>query len=296
MISNDNRPIRVGTRLGAMLLDHLFMTIIATVFFLPIIISNFSDAFIISHEQTDFNLLEGPLKYVGLFGVALYFCKDIINGRSIAKRILKLQVVDNKTGQIATSLQCFLRNIFCVLWIIEVFVAMTNTSRRLGDRLAGTKLVHYNRTFEQPKLNFAKLALPVFISYGLILLLASSMPSPTMAKTNYSETSYNAAQSKELESIIKDSLGQYLTTDVKVYDTVRNETVKYVSIILRLKRNYIADDKSYNQLHEMTTNLIYSKHPKETFTGQVKYVYQGNGQFRSIATTIGTYLQPKDDK
>jgi uncharacterized RDD family membrane protein YckC len=296
MTSLDSRPISVGTRLGAMLLDHVFMTIVAMVFFLPTMISGFSDAFKVSHEQTDFNFMEGPMKYIGLFGFVLYFCKDIINGRSIAKRILKLQVVDNKTGQVATPLQCFVRDIFCVLWIVEVIVAMANTSQRIGDRVAGTKLVHYDPALEQPKLNVGKLALPVIISYGLIALLMSVMPSTTMAKANYSETSYNPTESKELEKIITDSLGQYLTPDIRVYDTVKNENLKYVSTILKLKENYIADDNSYNQLHSMTTNLIYSIMPKETFTGQIKYVYQSSGQFQSRATTIGTYIKPKDEK
>lgn len=296
MTSLDNRPISVGTRLGAMLLDHVFMTIIAMVFFLPTMISGFSGAFKVSHEQTDFNFMEGPMKYIGLIGFALYFCKDIINGRSISKRILKLQVVDNSTGQVASPLQCFIRDIFCVLWIVEVIVAMTNTSRRIGDRVAGTRLVYYDPALEQPKPNVGKLALPVIISYGLIALLMSVMPSTTMAKTNYSETSYNATESKALEKVITDSLGQYLTPDIRVYDTVKNESLKYVSTILKLKENYIADDNSYNQLHTMTTNLIYSKMPKETFTGQIQYVYQSSGQFQSRATIIGTSIQSKDEK
>jgi uncharacterized RDD family membrane protein YckC len=294
MISNDNRPINVGTRLAAMLLDHIFMTIIATALFLPIIISNFSNAFEVSHEQTDFNFWQGPMKYVGLFGFALYFCKDIINGRSIAKRILKLQVVNNKTGQVATPLQCLVRNIFCVLWIIEVIVALTNTSRRIGDRVAATKLVHYDPALEKPKLNIGKLAIPIIISYGLIVLFTSIMPSVPRAKANYSETSYNVTASKELEKLIKDSLGQYLTPDIRVYDTVRNEKLKYVSTILRLNENYIADDNAYNELHGVTTNLIYSKLPKEKFTGQIKYVYQTSGLFQSRETTIGTYIQPNN--
>jgi hypothetical protein len=41
MTSNDNIQISVGTRLGAMLLDHVFMTIIAMAFFLPTMISDF---------------------------------------------------------------------------------------------------------------------------------------------------------------------------------------------------------------------------------------------------------------
>lgn len=296
MTFNDNRPISVGTRLGAMLLDHFFMTFIAVAFFIPTMISGFSDAFMVSHEQTDFNFMEGPIKYLGMFGFALYFCKDIINGRSIAKRILKLQVVDNKTGQVATPMQCLVRNIFCVLWMIEVIVAMTNTSRRLGDRVAGTKLVHLEPSLEQSKPNVGKLALPIIISYGLILLIMQLTPKASMAKTNYSETSYNPTESKSLEQLITDSLGQYLTPDIRIYDTVKNKDLKYVSTVLKLKENYIDDNDSYIQLHDMTTNLIYSKLPKETFTGQIKYIYQGSGQFQSRATTIGTYIQPKDER
>ena len=228
-----------------MLLDHILMTFIAMVFFLPIMISGFSDIFKVTHEQTVFPLLEGPLTYIGVFGIALYFCKDSINGRSIAKRILKLQVVDNKTGRVATPLQCFVRNLFCALWIIEVIVVLTNTSRRLGDSIAGTKLVHYEPTPQQPKLNAGKLALPVILSYGLIVLLMQVMPTVTMPKTAYSETSYNEAESKELEKLVMDSLGQYLTADISVYDTVKNESLKYVSTILILKENYMAEENSY---------------------------------------------------
>jgi uncharacterized RDD family membrane protein YckC len=296
MMTIDNRPISVGTRLGTMLLDHFFMTMIAMVFFLPGMISGFSDGFNASHEQTDLNFMEGPMKYLSMFGFALYFCKDIINGRSISKRVLKLQVIDNKTGQVATPLQCFVRNIFCIIWPIEVIVAMTNTSRRLGDKVAGTKLVYYEPTLEQPKINLGKTILPVVISYGLILLIMQLTPSVTMGKANYIETSYNQTESKELEKLISDSLGQYLTPDIRVYDTVKNESLKYISTIIKLKENYIADDNSYRQLHEMTTNLIYSKFPKEIFTGQIKYTYQGSGQFQSRATTIGAHLRPTDEK
>ena len=127
MTTIDNKQISVGTRLGTMILDHFFMTMIAMVFFIPGMISGFSDAFKVSHEQTNPNFMGGTLGYIGMFGFALYFCKDIINGRSIAKRILKLQVVDNSTGQPASPLKCFVRNLLCVLWPLEVIVEMTNT-------------------------------------------------------------------------------------------------------------------------------------------------------------------------
>ena len=228
-VYDNNRPIDAGTRFGAMFLDHIFMTCIAMAFFLPVMISGFADAFKVTHEQTTFNFMQGPGLYIGLFGFALYFCKDIVNGRSIAKRILKLQVVDNKTGHVATPLQCFVRDIFCMLWFIEGLVAMINTGRRLGDRVAGTKLVYYDPSLEQSGINRGKLALPVIISYGLIVLSIQLMPTMTMAKANYSQTSYNQSESKELEKLIADSLGQYLTPDIRIYDTVKNENLKFIS-------------------------------------------------------------------
>ena len=296
MASIENKPINVGARLASMVLDHFFMTIIAMIFFLPIIISNISETMKISHSQEVFNLMNGPMMYISFFGFALYFCKDIINGRSIAKRIIKLQVVDNKTGQVATPLQSLVRNILCVLWPIEVIIAMTNTTRRLGDRVAGTKLVPYDPTLEQPRLKIGKLLIPILISYGVLILFSLLTPTLTITKTNYNETSYNPAESKGVEKLIVDSLGQYMIPDVRVYDTVKNENLKYVSVILKLKENYIADDNSYDELHTMTTEIIYSKFPKETFTGQIKYVYKGKGQFQVRTKTIGTYIQTKDKK
>ena len=292
--ATNTEKISVGTRLGEMLLDHFFMTMIAMVFFIPGMISGFSDAFKVSHEQTNPDFMGGTFGYIGMFGLALYFCKDIFNGRSIAKRILKLQVVDNTTGQVASPLKCFIRDIFCVLWPIEVIVAIINTNRRLGDRIAGTKLVNFDPSLEQPKINIGKTLLPIGISYGLILLLMQALPKATMSKTNYSETSYNQSESKELEKLLTDSLGQYLAADIKIYDTVKGESLKYISTILKLKENYIANDNSYRQLNELTTNLIYSKFPKEAFTGQLKYIYQASGQFQGRTTTIGTQIKSKD--
>jgi uncharacterized RDD family membrane protein YckC len=296
MTTIDNKQISTGTRLGAMILDHFFMTMIAMVFFIPGMISGFSEAFKVSHEQTNPNFMGGAFGYIGMFGFALYFCKDIINGRSIAKRILKLQVVDNSTGQPASPLKCFVRNLFCVLWPIEVIIALTNPERRLGDRVAGTKLVNFDTSLEQSKINIGKAIIPIGIAYGTMLLLMQAMPKMEMPKTSYSETSYNQSESKDLEKLLTDSLGQYLTPDIKIYDTVKNSNFKYISTILKLKENYIEEDDTYRQLENKTENLIYSKFPKETFTGQINYVFQASGQFQSRAGQIGTNIRKRAEK
>lgn len=285
------KKISAGGRLAAMLLDHFFMTMIGMLFFIPGIISDFSNAFKVSHEQASPDIMGGSWAYLGILGFALYFCKDIINGRSIAKRLLKLQVVDNTTGEVASPMQCFVRNLFCIIWPIEVAIALTNTSRRLGDQVAGTKLVPYDPALEQPKFNTGKIMLPLIIAYGMMLLLFQLLPKPGIAGSSYIETSYNQPASKEMEKILSDSLGQYFTPDIRVYDTVKNSKLKYVSAILRLSKNYIEEDSSYQQLHAATTRLIYSKFPKETCTGKLKYIFQQSGHFQGRNVPIGTEIK-----
>ena len=69
-----SKQISVGTRLGSMLLDHFFMTMIAMIFSLPGMISTFAGAFEVTHEQQSFDFFGGPFLYINLLGFALYFC------------------------------------------------------------------------------------------------------------------------------------------------------------------------------------------------------------------------------
>ena len=165
------KQISTGTRLGSMLLDHLIMTMIAMVFAIPGLIFSVFETFGETQGQTTPSFMSGGFGYIGMLGFAVYFCKDCINGRSIAKRILKLQIVNNSTGQVASPLKCLIRNLFIILWPIEAIVALTNTSRRLGDRVAGTKLIVFDPTIEQPKVNIGQVLIPFVIAYFLMVLL-----------------------------------------------------------------------------------------------------------------------------
>jgi len=194
------------------------------------------------------------------------------NGRSIAERILKLQVVNNSTGQVASPIKCFIRNLFIILWPIEAIVALKNTSTRIGDRVAGTKLVVFNPTIEQPKVNVGQVLIPFVVAYGLMFVFMlpfkGLMSAMEGQKINYVETFFNQNSSEELEQLLTDSLGHYLTPSVKIYDKIQNKDLKYISIILQLKENYLDKESNYEQLNSLTTTLIYSKYPKETFSGQ----------------------------
>jgi uncharacterized RDD family membrane protein YckC len=278
-----------------MLLDHFFMTVIAMVFFIPGFISNIYAAFNPSHGGPTPDFMDGVYGCVAAFGFALYFCKDIFNGRSIAKRILGLQVVNNSTGKVASPVRCFVRNITCVLWPIEGIVAIVNTSRRLGDRIAGTKLVKFDPSMEQPRMSLVSILVPICISYGMVFVFMQGFPGLTGNRKVYSETSYNPSESSALKKMLTDSLGQYLVPDtVIVYDTVKNANLKDIFVILKLRSDYLDDDKSYANLKAHTLDLIYTQYPKQTFVGHLEYFYRSPGQIISRGIDIGTYLKPKN--
>jgi uncharacterized RDD family membrane protein YckC len=283
-----NKEINAGTRLGAMILDHFIMSIIAMIFYIPAMIRIFTNAFDDEHEHKVDGFITTPWGYIAIFGFALYFCKDIINGRSIAKRILKLQVVDNTTGAVASPLKCFIRNILCILWPVEVIVALINTHRRLGDRVAGTKLVVYDPSLEQPAFNIGKALIPVALSYAMLLAFIQLMPTIGNTATVYKETSYNQPESKSIELLLADSLGKYFTPDVKVYDTLQNKNWKYISVVAKMKKDFTENENTYRELDAAINKLVDSKYPEGRFTGKLKYIYRVTGQYNVRTTSLGT--------
>ena len=125
----------VGIRLGSMLLDHVFICMIIVI---PLVGSGRPQAREGSPLGFSFQFI---LLLMGL--MVIYFLKDSFNGRSLAKRMLGLQVVNNRTGRPANALQCFIRNIFIIIWPVEVIFTLFQPGRRLGDWVAGTRVAYY---------------------------------------------------------------------------------------------------------------------------------------------------------
>ena len=245
-----------GIRIGSMLLDHFVMTFVSMLFFIPDLISMFSTAFEITHKQQSLGF-PGGISYIGLMGFAIYFCKDCIKGRSIAKRILKLQVVENKTGKTASPIRCYVRNIFCIIWPLEFFVVLASPGRRIGDLVAGTKVIPYSPANEQPKINYAQTGISLLLAYGLSIIMI--LPFERMVKNFESkpatciESSLNKQAALEIEKLFNDSLGDYLSPDVQVYDRIKEcEGLKYVSVILQISRGIIC--RSYKIRVSATRN------------------------------------------
>jgi uncharacterized RDD family membrane protein YckC len=160
--------ISPAKRLTAMLLDHIVMTVIAMLFSIPYSIYLISDTLNsnATHTETYKNLL-----YLPLFALSLYFCKDCLNGQSFAKRKLKLQVVDNKTNEVASPIKCFIRDLFCILFPVEIIVALDNPYRRIGDIVAGTRLVTVNESHTSTNNQYGQALLCVTLSFGIYVTI-----------------------------------------------------------------------------------------------------------------------------
>ncbi|WP_283641733.1 RDD family protein [Croceibacter atlanticus] len=282
---NSTKKLSIGKRLGAMLLDHFVMTIIAMVFLIPGIALSFIDAFEVSHEPTSANLL-GDFSYIGLFGIAIYLCKDCIRGRSIAKRALKLQIINYTSGSIASPIRCVVRNLTIAIWPIEVLFTLINPERRLGDYLAGTAVINFNESNTRENLNALHLGLSFVIAYSITLLLMLPLQSLQTKMNNntvsVNESSINNQDNGELEKLFIESLGMYLEPDVLIYDSIKSdEDLKYISVILNLKENYLENDSDYEILKSEVESLLLSKFSKGTFIGKIKFVYKSE---RKMAT------------
>lgn len=139
------RP-NVGKRLASMLLDHFCTCFILMAPIIPLLLLR-------SDPEDQGAMLDPGFQFVFLGLMFLYFFKDSFGARSIAKRVTKLQVVDNRTGKAASVMQCFLRNLTIVIWPVEVLITFFNSQRRLGDFIAGTRVVNYG-TSQVPAFEF----------------------------------------------------------------------------------------------------------------------------------------------
>jgi len=74
------------------------------------------------------------LMMIGLFN------KDFFGGQSVVHRKLGYKVLDVKTKETGSKIQCMVRNLTGPIWPIEVIFLLVNSKRRLGDLIAGTIL------------------------------------------------------------------------------------------------------------------------------------------------------------
>lgn len=289
------KEVTVGLRIGAMLLDHFVMTFAIMFLVLPFTIGSFVG---ITDESTTIPFSSGLVFYVMIFGMSLYFNKDMIQGKSVAKRALKLEVVDIKTGEVASSLKCFVRNLTIAVWPIEVIAVLISPARRIGDLIAGTRVEYItDERNSKPKVDFKNLILSVVLGFGVLyassFLIKGKIGNGAFDNPNYIETSYNKTLSTQLENHLDSTRRDYLIdTHVKVYDTIVNDSLKYISALFYLKENYI-DGSSFDGIKQDIFNSMYQIVPKSDFILMGKFIYDGQSTKQS---TWRTYDWRKIDK
>jgi uncharacterized RDD family membrane protein YckC len=128
-----------GRRLRSMGTDFSF---ILSIFF-PIILVIMMPSMILTFNNSNpsiyLNLIIGLIPFTMMTFAIIN--KDFYNGKSVAKRIHGYQIVDNKTNLVATEMQCMTRNLTLIIWPLEGLLVLFNPNRRLGDFIAGTKLI-----------------------------------------------------------------------------------------------------------------------------------------------------------
>jgi len=267
-----------GIRVAALLLEFFMMFVIIMIFFIPAMNNDSYGLFRITHEAYKLEIFSDPWIYVSLAGLTIAFCKDCINGQSITKRIIKLQVVDNKTGAVATPMQCFIRNIPLLILPLEILVLLAQPDRRIGDKIAGTKLVFYDALKNnKPERSFKKYILPMVSAYAIFIALAFGLGRISFNKprTPFMADSYNESKSKTLEKLLTDHFSRYYAASVKYYDSIENKKFDYVSVICTFKEDPSAlHELTEQELEDQTVARVYALYPEDQVHGKIQYVYR----------------------
>jgi uncharacterized RDD family membrane protein YckC len=265
-----------GGRLASMMLDHFIMTFLVTLIVLPGFALRIASAFEVSHEPADQFFGFGTTLFVMAIGFSVYFNKDIFNGRSPAKRALKMQVLNHKTGEVANPIRCLIRNTMTILWPLEVLVVLFSPQRRLGDLLAGTRVVYVLEPIKS-KADSTKFGLAMLLSLGFALLLALPFwyVSSSMFSEDYPfvESTYDPAKSQEAKEVFEAELSELIKeADFRVYDGIENDNRRYVSGIL-----YFQDWRDYEYFQEseqIIQNVLIEVFPLEHHVCRLKFIHR----------------------
>lgn len=69
-----------------------------------------------------------------------------MNGQSVGKYLMKVQIIDLQTENVALNKKTMIRNIFLFFWPIEVGFFLIKPDRRFGDYVSKTKLIEVSQS------------------------------------------------------------------------------------------------------------------------------------------------------
>lgn len=93
--------------------------------------------------------------------------KDMFFGQSIGKHFVGLRVLHSRSGKAAGPIRCLVRNLFLLLWPIEVLFLLLSPKRRIGDIIAGTKVEPSTETQRERDQAYIQVILSIVISFAV---------------------------------------------------------------------------------------------------------------------------------
>lgn len=278
------KKLTAGKRIKAMFLDHIVIMFVMMLFVLLANIITLKGGV---EDSTDSMPREnGYYLYLMVFVYSLYLNKDILMGKSVAKRALNQEVVNVKTGELASSLKCLVRNLTIVIFPIEVLVILVSPSRRIGDFIAGTRVdfISGERNIGA-KFDLKNLIISVVLGFMIVfsssLLFKGKSVFNLFANYDYIESSFNKNLSRQLEIHLDSTQNDYLkNTHIQVYDSITNDTLKYISASFSLNDNYI-ESSSFDDVKEEIFNSMFDIVPKSDFVLSATFKYNGKSSSQS---------------
>jgi uncharacterized RDD family membrane protein YckC len=285
--------VTIGLRLASMLVDHFAMTFIMIFIVMPGFAVSMFNAFNLDHDPSSFGF--GGMSFLFAFGFSAYFNKDIFNGRSPAKRILKMQVIDKNTGQVANPLKCLVRNLTIPLWPLEVIFVLIDPKRRLGDKIAGTR-IDYVENPEKIKMDWSIFAIALLIAIGFSILI--SLPFTLRSskwktdKISYVESTFDQSRSEQTNNLFETKLDNLIReADFRIYNQIENDERKYVAGILHF--NNRSDYDNFEESERKISELLISEFSLDSHVCFLKFVYKEPG---SMSTRQKMYDSRKEEK
>jgi uncharacterized RDD family membrane protein YckC len=112
-----------------------------------------------------------PPVYTAIVLFSVFLNKDIYYGKSIGKYFNGTRVVSIKTGSVASPIQCFIRNLFILIWPLEAIVLFFTPERRIGDLVAGTKVQENVEIGQEMKWQYVQAIISIVTSVTLVYYL-----------------------------------------------------------------------------------------------------------------------------
>ena len=149
-------------RIAALLIDHVIMVfLMVSITFVAL-----GPDFI---NEDDPGRMTGVMLWVMIPGFILYFSKDSINGISAGRWIMGIMVREDQDANSVPSFgKLFLRNIFLVIWPVELIVlAASSDKKRIGDKVSKTVVL---KNPDKPK-RLARIM--VLVGIALVIFLCA---------------------------------------------------------------------------------------------------------------------------